>query len=296
MSVTIAIVSGNNVQGEYFRRLCSSQRRLAYFELAERSFPCEVNVDSYIFSFSEKRFFRKYILERRPTHIVSFVDEAPSGGKIDKNMLWERNVGVNEAIAKAANLVNAHVTLISNEFLFDGQSGPYSELDKPSPPDFYGKTRHAAENAVLSICTKAAVLRAPFVYGYSRYLPTELNGILDNRVVSLRDDYYSTPVYAEDLALAILKIISASRTGIFCAGGADYLTPYEWGLRLNTYFCNINSNILPAYVFCSKEGGKKLKYGFVNLKTEVNLQLKFMGISSAHSAIRSLLDRRKYNI
>lgn len=296
MLYTIAIVNGNNVQGEYFRRLCRMQRRLTYFNLVEEEYPNDNNVDQFIFPFTEKRFFRKYILEKSPTHIVSFVDEVPSGENIDKNALWERNVAVHEAMAKAANLVNAHVTLVSNEFLFNGNTGPYTEQDKPSPPDYYGKLRHAAENAVLSAMGKVAVIRVPFVYGYSTHFPNDVNNILDNKAFELRDDYYTNPIYAEDMALAILKIISASRTGIFCAGGPDYLTPYEWGLKLNNYFCNINSNILPSYVSFPKGSGKKLKYGFVNLKTEINLQMKFMGISSAHSAIRSLLDRSKYNI
>ena len=37
---------------------------------------------------------------------------------------------------------------ISTDFIFDGESGPYKENDRPNPVNFYGKTKLEAEGKV----------------------------------------------------------------------------------------------------------------------------------------------------
>lgn len=72
---------------------------------------------------------------------------------------------------------------ISTDYVFDGTCPPYQVTDKPNPLQFYGQTKLAGEEAVLSVQSdsgRRVVLRVPVLYGPVR-IPsdTAINILLD---------------------------------------------------------------------------------------------------------------------
>jgi dTDP-4-dehydrorhamnose reductase len=69
------------------------------------------------------------------------------------------------AMARACRRLKARLVHFSTDLVFDGQGSWYKETDPPRPVSVYGRTKLAAEDAVLSECPDAAVLRVASVYG-----------------------------------------------------------------------------------------------------------------------------------
>ena len=54
---------------------------------------------------------------------------------------------------------------VSTDFVFDGETGTYTEADIPNPVNFYGKTKAEAEDAVKEYDYEWAIVRTSLVYG-----------------------------------------------------------------------------------------------------------------------------------
>jgi len=97
----------------------------------------------------------------------------------------ELNAAVPQLLAKLSGSERHPFTLIyiSTDYVFDGTSPPYRVTDKPNPLQFYGQTKLAGEEAVLSVQSNLGarvVLRVPVLYGPVR-VPSDsaINILLD---------------------------------------------------------------------------------------------------------------------
>lgn len=72
-------------------------------------------------------------------------------------------------LAEEASSRGIFLIYISTDYVFDGKPGaaPYEADHPPSPPNFYGETKLAGEQAVLEASPKggAVVFRVPVLYG-----------------------------------------------------------------------------------------------------------------------------------
>ena len=142
-------------------------------------------------------------------------------------------------IAKEKNL---HFTLLSTDFVFDGQQGNYSEIDAPNPLSVYGKSKSLAEQELInSAYTNWAIARTISVSGVGYHLNKSnifswlLKELSEGREVSLITDHFRAPTWAEDLASGCLAIIRHQQTGIFHLCGPETLSIFEIGLRVAKY-------------------------------------------------------------
>ncbi|KAL7275078.1 hypothetical protein RUND412_002013 [Rhizina undulata] len=77
------------------------------------------------------------------------------------------NVEASRSLARECTARNAFLIYISTDYVFDGKLGaaPYEADATPNPPNFYGETKLAGEQAVLSDGNQSVVLRVPVLYG-----------------------------------------------------------------------------------------------------------------------------------
>ena len=61
--------------------------------------------------------------------------------EVNRHTCFEQNVTATLNIMKGCELVKSHLIFISTDFIFDGKNGPYDELAKPNPLNYYGKTK-----------------------------------------------------------------------------------------------------------------------------------------------------------
>ena len=153
----------------------------------------------------------------------------------DREACWALNVDATAALAATCRRHGARLVLLSTDFVFDGDAGPYSETDRPDPTGTYGRTKLAAENALLASRLRDwAVVRTTLVYGAPegpdvrsdlvRWLVGELGA---GRPVRVAADQQRTPTCDDDLAEGVARVVLAGKTGLFHVAGRELVTPLD---------------------------------------------------------------------
>jgi len=116
-------------------------------------------------------------------------------------------------LAEFANSKNVKLIHISTDYVFDGRKeSPYIESDKPNPINVYGKTKLLGEKAILEIMiNNALIIRTSWVYSEfgNNFVKTMLKLGSKKDEINVVSDQTGSPTYANDLAMAILNIISS---------------------------------------------------------------------------------------
>jgi dTDP-4-dehydrorhamnose reductase len=108
---------------------------------------------------------------------------------------------------------------ISTDYVFDGRSQrPYSERDACQPLNAYGRSKAAGEDAVRDALAEHVIVRTAWVYSTDgqNFLKTMLRIGAERDVIRVVDDQFGTPTSAEDIAVALLdmvSVINANRDG-----------------------------------------------------------------------------------
>jgi dTDP-4-dehydrorhamnose reductase len=202
----------------------------------------------------------------------------------DRESAWKVNVTGVENIVQTAKLTGAKVVQLSTDYVFDGKAGPYSEVDRPNPVSYYGRTKLASENIITTSGIPYTIVRTMVLYGtgyavksnFALWLMKELR---DDRPVRVVDDQVGNPTLADDLAYAILKAIELDRTGIYHVSGPDLVSRYEFAVTLARVFHYGKKLITPVKTGSLKQAAvRPLRSGFITLKTQVDLGVKLSGI------------------
>jgi len=108
-------------------------------------------------------------------------------------------------LALAARELGAHLLHVSTDYVFDGETGPYTEDALPNPRGVYALTKHVGEQAVRALAPASAIARTAVVYGwppagrpnFASWLLTALRG---GEPVPLFEDQYVSPSLADSVA------------------------------------------------------------------------------------------------
>ena len=98
-----------------------------------------------------------------------------------------------------------------------------------------------AEQQVLARAPQASLVRTSLIYGVdaddSQDLHTQfvLNGLRQQRAVTLFSDEYRCPIFVGDLARALLELLTIQQHGLLHIVGAERLSRYEFGVLLARY-------------------------------------------------------------
>jgi dTDP-4-dehydrorhamnose reductase len=166
---------------------------------------------------------------------------------------------------------------VSTDFVFDGERGMYAEEDKPSPVNFYGKTKLEAEDAVKEYEHGWAIARTVLVYGKPPAGRSTILSIVKDKLekgeeYSVVDDQVRTPTYVEDLAAGIISIIEKKANGIYHLSGNNVLTPYEMACKTADYL-GLNKSFIKKVTAASftQPARRPPKTGFVIDKAKKRL-------------------------
>lgn len=128
---------------------------------------------------------------------------------------------------------------VSTDLVFDGRGAPYDESAKPAPLSVYGRTKLSGERAVREVLgERATVVRLALLYG-ARRTPSARPSFAEALVrraaagepVDLFTDQVRSPLYAEDAALALGRLLEmATPPSLLHLGGPETRSRYEMGL------------------------------------------------------------------
>lgn len=137
-------------------------------------------------------------------------------------------------LMQAAQKIEAHVQLLSTDFVFDGENGPYKEEDEVGPLSVYARSKVDAELVLLnSGYTNFSIVRTIIVYGTgvnltrSNIVLWAMEALPKGETMRLVDDQFRAPTWADDLAYACVEIVLRSKTGIYHIAGPKTLSVVE---------------------------------------------------------------------
>ena len=124
----------------------------------------------------------------------------------------------------------------STDLVFSGQTAWNREADAAGPVLLYGRTKLAAEAAVVAI-PGGLVARMSLMFGPSRcgrlgFFDQALADVADGRPRSFFDDEFRTPLDYATAATILCRLAQAGATGLIHVGGRERMSRYEMMRRV----------------------------------------------------------------
>ena len=162
------------------------------------------------------------------------------GSEINKDLAHQVNV---EGLRNLIQLsdINTYLIQISSDYVFDGDSGPYSEEEHTFPVNYYGKTKLEAENILRGTRRKWAIFRPNVLYSsdlFSKgnFFAWVYRSLLKKESISVVTDQISNPTFNLQIVRAIFQCIIMDFEGILHIGSDDYMSRYEFAIDIAKVF------------------------------------------------------------
>src|SRR5690625_7717229 len=83
-----------------------------------------------------------------------------------RDRCWQINADAVENIDRACKSIGSRLVQMSTDFVFDGEDGPYNEMARPRPLNYYGRSKQAGQNARrIAGLDQGAIDRTDLGYG-----------------------------------------------------------------------------------------------------------------------------------
>jgi dTDP-4-dehydrorhamnose reductase len=160
------------------------------------------------------------------------------------------NAGGTATLVRLAKEAGARLVLVSTDLVYDGEQAPYREEDPPTPVSVYGRSKVAAETAVLAepgnLVVRVSLLYGPSLHGRPSFFDEQIAALRAGRPVTLFADEWRTPLDLLTAARALVGLAQSSCTGLIHVGGPLRLSRLEMGQRLAKYLGADESLLRPV--------------------------------------------------
>lgn len=140
-----------------------------------------------------------------------------------------------ESVAAAAARAGCRLIFISTDMIFDGLNPPYAEDAPPSPISAYGRAKASAEAIVRARVRNCAIVRTSLIYDFTpanRQLSWMLEKIASDAPIPLFADEIRQPIWAHNLAEALLELATLPYVGALHIAGPERLSRWDYGRAL----------------------------------------------------------------
>jgi dTDP-4-dehydrorhamnose reductase len=166
----------------------------------------------------------------------------------NKTQTLKINTHASKKIAQIAHEMGTRVIYISTDLVFDGAEAPYREDSTPAPLSHYGWSKWQGELATKENSSDFCIIRPSIIFGPpaisgSSFSEWMIQSWYKNKVTKLFSDQFRTPVYAGNLAAAIIEAAKNGFIGILHIAGSESIDRYRFGLLLAQHLCTNTNNI-----------------------------------------------------
>jgi dTDP-4-dehydrorhamnose reductase len=274
MNKRVLVIGSNGMLGQTIVKLAKDKN----FTILAASNEDTSYLDDFMYvkiDISDELQVADLILNTKPEFIINTaaytnVDKSET----EKELAEKINVKGVEYLARYANKASSHLIHISSDYVFDGKNGPYTEMDNPNPIGFYGLTKLLGEqviekNTSLYTIIRTNVLYGPAKYGRPDFVKWVYNNLKDNKSINIVTDQINNPTYLIDIASAIITIIENNIVGLFNIGGKEFLSRYDFTLRIADFYNLDKSLINPILTEDLRQPAPRpLKSGLINAKAK----------------------------
>ena len=214
----------------------------------------------------------------KPTHIIhtaaiTNVDYC----ELNPDQCQKTNVSASSYLWDACKKRDIHFQFLSTDFVFDGESGNYSELDTVRPLSIYAQSKVDSENNLIqSLNNNWSIVRTIIVYGQgvnlsrSNVICWAKEALSKQQEMRIVDDQFRSPTWADDLAWACLRICELNKKGIYHISGPETMSIFEIVSRVaNHYNLSTESLQKTSSNALSQPAKRPPKTGF-NLNKSIN--------------------------
>ncbi len=206
-----------------------------HFDLVKSDINSDIKVDittpETVEEFFKKSRFETVILFSAFTD----VDAAESQRGNENGICWKINVEGASNVSDASSRYKKKLILISTDFVFDGESGPYSEEDEPAKNpnmvSWYGLTKLESERSAAK-APGSIILRIAYPYrakfaAKDDMIKRILKAYKENSLYPMFSDQQITPTFIDDVAPVVNILVEKDLSGIFHLASPELASPYQ---------------------------------------------------------------------
>lgn len=241
----ILITGSNGLLGQKITAMCVAQKLefLATSSGLNRFSGCPKERYQTL-DITDEQNIQEVINQYKPTHLIhtaamTNVDQCELHPEAC-DLLNRQSV---QMLVKYCIINQIHFQLLSTDFVFDGQDGPYREEDQTKPLSVYARSKVEAENIVQHANgLNYSIVRTIIVYGMGENLSRSnlivwaKSALEKQEPMQIIDDQFRAPTWANDLAWACLRICQLNESGIFHISGPETYSIYEIVRRIAAYY------------------------------------------------------------
>ena len=219
----------------------------------------------------------KCVKEFKPTHIINTAAITNVDYCEDNIELCDKvNIEAVKFLFETSKLYNIHFIQLSTDFVFDGKNGPYSETDVPNPLSIYAKSKDKSEQLLINNDYKNwSIIRTIIVYGEGENLSRSnivlwaKSALAENKPLTIVDDQFRSPTWADDLAWACIQTAKLGAKGIFHISGPKVYSVYDLVCEIADFYGNDKRLIIPIKsITLNQKAARPPKTGFVLTKAK----------------------------
>lgn len=270
--MNVASIGSSSLVGSRFCELAEQKLNLIRADLNSEP-KIDITKNSSVENFFREHDFECIVLFSAFTD----VDRAQEQNGDKNGSCWQINVEGTKNIVSACKKLDKKLVLISTDFIFDGEAGPYSEDSPPGPNNnkvsWYGITKQESEKIAKTL-DDAIILRISYPFRAQYEIKTDfarniLKRYKENNLFPLFSDQQITPTFIDDIAPAIVLLLTSNKTGIFHLASPITTTPLEFAKYLVEKFGLDSKKIKKTSIveFLKKEGATP-RPKLAGLKTE----------------------------
>jgi len=153
---------------------------------------------------------------------------------------WKVNVEGTRNVADISRKYGTKMVFTSSLHVFDGKRGNYSERDKPSPINQYGRTKLAGERIVLNSSPNNLVLRLGTLYGHNAHRKDYVLEVSRKFALGVKvggfTDLFRNYTLIDDFAPNILCLLENNISGLFHFCNFEISSVYDFLIEVAVIF------------------------------------------------------------
>lgn len=190
---------------------------------------------------------KKLFLEIRPDIVVNTialhnVDYCES----HRDEAYNINSKAVAALTSLCNILGSRLIHISTDFVFDGNTGNYSERSLPNPQSVYAKSKLQGELEAKK-ASSYLVLRTSVIYGWTplenevtksssgkpiNFALWALSRMNKGETLKVVRDQFTSPTLADTLAAVIMRLASREKNDVYHVSGTSCISRYEFTKKI----------------------------------------------------------------
>ena len=193
-------------------------------------------IDVPLFDITDRTGIVQAIANFRPDvviHAAAFTNVDGCTHEPDK--AYQVNALGTQNVALACQRVGAAMVFVSTNEVFDGNATqPYLEFDTTNPINVYGRSKLAGEWYAQTLLQRFYIVRTAWLFAPAgaNFVSKIIRAADERGKLTVVDDEISSPTYAPDLALAIVRLIATDAFGIYHFTNTGICSRYEFATEI----------------------------------------------------------------